>query len=81
MNAHLMLFAQRGTFEQTKLHSKVAEIKQEVLKTKDEEPEKVKPKMQDILDCVEAKDAKLAKELAIRYIESFKQNEYVYKFE
>lgn len=70
----------RQTEEQL-LRNKVNEIKKDVIKTKDADPEKIPPKVQDILDCVEAKDMKLAIELIKRRLEAMFLEEHKFEFD
>lgn len=77
---HQLLFNQRQSFEQKRLQSKVEEIKQDVIRTKNEDPVEHKPTVQEILECVEAKQTKTAVELIKRYLETFKEKYYQYKF-
>lgn len=77
-----LLFNQRKSFEEAKLQSKVNDLKKEVARTKFHDPadEKVKPTVTEILETVEAKETKLSIELLKRYIESFKEVYYNYKY-
>jgi hypothetical protein len=80
MNAHQLLFTQRQFREKSSKEQQVKEIKKNVADTVEQDPINKKPTVKEILECVEEKEAKTAIELVKRYMETFKQAEYAYKF-